>query len=421
VQISQQKNPLRSRIFAPIAVLVFVAILPLRAHAANELSLSPTSLSFGKVDVGQTKTLHVTLTNHGKTSVRITAVRSNNSKFEVARVAMPKVLAAGGKLTLTVTFAPTAPGWLGGHITVVNNSSNRTIGFGGVGVNVQVSASPASVSFGKVDVGKSSTLPVVLTNMRSSVVVLDSVRVTGSAFSVSGAKFPLTLAAGKKVTLNATFKPKSSGADDGSLTVVGPALHIPLSGTGTSSTTTLELTLVPGSLSFGNVTVGDSKTLTLGLKASGGNVTVSSVSSSSSLFAVSGATLPVTIKSGQEASLNVTFTPPSSGIKSGKLSFSSNAANSPESEPLSGTGATAAAHSVTLTWNASTSSVNGYNVYRSTSSTGTFNKINSGLVSATTYNDSGVSSGSTYFYVTTAVNSKGQESTYSNQVKVSVP
>jgi fibronectin type 3 domain-containing protein len=37
------------------------------------------------------------------------------------------------------------------------------------------------------------------------------------------------------------------------------------------------------------------------------------------------------------------------------------------------------------------------------------------------YSDSSVQSGTTYFYVTTAVDSSGTESSYSNQVQAVVP
>ena len=77
---------------------------------------------------------------------------------------------------------------------------------------------------------------------------------------------------------------------------------------------------------------------------------------------------------------------------------------------------------VALSWNASTSQdVIGYNAYRSTTSGGPYTKLNSGLISSTNYNDQPVQSGYTYYYVTTAVNSQGQESVYSNEAAATVP
>jgi len=80
-------------------------------------------------------------------------------------------------------------------------------------------------------------------------------------------------------------------------------------------------------------------------------------------------------------------------------------------------------HIVDLSWNLSTSpNITGYNVYRGTSYAGPYSKINSGgLVASSLYTDSNVSSGYTYYYVVTAVDSSGAESGYSNQTQAVVP
>jgi hypothetical protein len=410
----------------PATILLFfaltlLALLPIKMRAAtHELSISPSQLRYGYVEVGHTRTIHVTLTNNGHTSVKISGIDLSNRKFELSKLRLPKILAAGARLTVSVTFAPTAKGWENGHITVISNASDRTLTVETAGTGViggEVIASPASLSFGKVGVGESSTLPVALINTHPWRVTLKSVQITGRAFSVSGAKFPLTLAAGQRVRLNAAFKPEVDGLSDGSLSISGAALRVPLTGTGTSASRP-HLAMIPGTLSFGNVSVGTTETLTLGLRASGGRVTISSLSSSSSQFAVPGVAFPLTIPEGEELSLNVKFTPQNDGNKSAKLLLASNAANSPGSEPLTGTGT---APYVTLSWIASTSEVTGYNVYRSTSRTGRYNKINTSLDPDTTYRDVTIVGGSTYFYATTAVNSSGKESAYSNRVEVVVP
>jgi fibronectin type 3 domain-containing protein len=76
---------------------------------------------------------------------------------------------------------------------------------------------------------------------------------------------------------------------------------------------------------------------------------------------------------------------------------------------------------VALTWNASTTTVAGYNVYRGAVSGGPYAKINSSLVTVLDYSDSTVQNGATYYYVTTAVESNGNESVYSNEVSAAIP
>lgn len=79
-------------------------------------------------------------------------------------------------------------------------------------------------------------------------------------------------------------------------------------------------------------------------------------------------------------------------------------------------------HTVSLRWNPSTSSnIRGYNVYRAAVAGGAFGKLNASPMSATSYVDSTVASGRTYYYVTTTVNTNNLESAYSNQAAAVVP
>ncbi len=65
--------------------------------------------------------------------------------------------------------------------------------------------------------------------------------------------------------------------------------------------------------------------------------------------------------------------------------------------------------------------VTGYNLYRSQVTGGPYTKLNTSLDALTSYTDNTVSAGQTYYYVTTAVDSSGDESSYSNEVKAVVP
>ena len=88
---------------------------------------------------------------------------------------------------------------------------------------------------------------------------------------------------------------------------------------------------------------------------------------------------------------------------------------------LSITAALPVAHSVALTWNASTSSdVVGYSAYRATVKGGPYGLVAS-AISGTAYTDQSVQSGATYYYVVTATNSSGQESVNSNEATAIVP
>jgi len=311
------------------------------AAANSQLVCTPTKLRFGAIVVGQTETLPVTLTNNGQTSVTISNVTVGNSAFTTSSLSLPLVLLAGQSVDLSVSFTPTAMGWMGGAIKFSSNASNATLQLevGGTGQSSEpVTASPTSVSFGQVAIGTSSTVPVVLTNARSYKVTLSALQIMGGGFSMSGPTFPLTLGAGQSITLNAAFAPQSAGKTGGSLFVSGPQLAIPLTGTGT---TPGQLTANLSSLAFGSVQVGNSMSLSETLTNIGGSsLTISAATASGAGFSLSGLSLPLTLTADQSTSFTVLFDPTVSGGSSGSVSITSNGSNPSLSIPLTGTGVT---------------------------------------------------------------------------------
>ena len=416
-------QPFSTRMLTIITIALIAVVLPLGATASvQQLTCAPCSLRFGSVPIGQTETDTIVLTNSGLTSVTVSAVNLGSSEFSLSNVTLPLVVPTGQSVSVNVTFSPNATGLTNEQGIVTSNATNPKLHLQVAGsgtTSTSFVASPASLLFGQVAVGQSSALPVVLTNGRSGSVKITNYQATGTGFSVSGPTLPITLSAGQSTTLNLTYAPLSAGTSVGSVFVSGPNLNVPLTGTGTTSAAG-QLTITPALLNFGDVTVGTTGTQPITMSAATSSVTVSSDASSSAQFVLNGASLPFTIPAGQSVSFNVAFTPTSSGTVSGSLSFTSNAVNSQTKESLTGIG-TAPVYSVNLYWNAS-SDVSGYNVYRSTSASGGYSKINSTLDPSTAYTDGSVASGSTYYYEATSVNSSGQESVPSTPpVVASIP
>jgi len=253
-------------------------------------------------------------------------------------------------------------------------------------------------------------------------VTISQATITGSAFRFTGLSLPLSLEKGHSVTFSIGFSPNGEGGASGGIAMVSNAsnqnLAIPLSGTGISAG---HLTSGPAALNFDAVTVGTSKTLTATLTATTSSVTISSATSTNSEFCLGGISFPTTIAPGQSTSLTLTFTPRTSGIASGNISFISDAANTPTVESLTGSGTAATSHSVSLSWNATPSAVVGYNIYRSATAGGPYTKVNPVLNPDTHYVDTSVDGGATYYYVSTAVARSGVESKYSKQLRVVIP
>jgi hypothetical protein len=101
----------------------------------------------------------------------------------------------------------------------------------------------------------------------------------------------------------------------------------------------------------------------------------------------------------------------------GKCTVTMNAAKS-----VTATFALLVSHVVDLSWSLSASqSVVGYNVYRGMAAGGPYQQINAVLVASPQFTDSNVRNGTTYHYVTTAIDNTGTESGYSNDAMTVVP
>src|SRR5947199_5305069 len=97
------------------------------ATAPGQLLLSPTTLDFGSITVGQSKSLTATLSASGS-SVTVSSASTSNPEFNLSGFSFPLALAAGQSTPLTVTFAPQSSGTASGSISFSSNAqTNPTI------------------------------------------------------------------------------------------------------------------------------------------------------------------------------------------------------------------------------------------------------------------------------------------------------
>jgi hypothetical protein len=169
------------------------------------------------------------------------------------------------------------------------------------------------------------------------------------------------------------------------------------------------------------VAVGGSANLTGTLTAGSSDINVTSAAWSGQGYVVSGITFPVTVAAGKSVNYNVTFRPQAAGDSAGSISFVNDGSTSPLGQTLDGSGRESRVHTVGLSWDASTSSVIGYNVYRATQPGGPYQRLTSSPQPDTSYTDNAVLSSTTYYYVATAVDSNHAESNYSNQTQAVIP
>ncbi|MFZ0322376.1 MAG: choice-of-anchor D domain-containing protein [Candidatus Sulfotelmatobacter sp.] len=241
-----------------------------------------------------------------------------------------------------------------------------------------LSAAPASVSFGNVQIGTSQTESETLSNTGGSTITLTQVVATGVGLSTTGLSLPLTLAAGQSATFSVVFTPQAAGIVSGSLALTNDGsnspLNVAISGTGVAAGSLAEN---PTSFSFGNVQTGASQTQTETLKNTGGeNLTISQAIINAG-FSYSGLSLPITLAPNQSATFGVVFAPTAAGSFNGLLSLTVSGSSATVDMALSGIGVTPA----TLT--ASPASLSFTGVQAGKTETQTESVQNTGGVSAT--------------------------------------
>jgi hypothetical protein len=319
------------------------------------LSPNPTTIGFGSVSVGSSKTMGLTVTNSGVSSVNISKTVVSGTGLSIVG-GSPSSIAAGQSSTIQIQFTPTTMGTVPGNLAIFSDASNSTLSVDVMGTGAQpgLTLTPSFVNFGNVTVGQSASQSVTLTNSGTVSVTLSAATPSGSPFSMSGLSIPATLAAAQSISFSVKFAPTAAGVANGGINITDSAPGSPqtvvLAGTGIAVGTPA-ISVTPASTPFGTVTIGGSGTQSIKISNTG-NATLTITAANmggSSEFSKSGLTLPLTIAAGGSSSFSAKFAPTASGSVSGSISLVSNAPTSPTVASFSGTGAPASAPTISLT------------------------------------------------------------------------
>src|SRR5262249_34114434 len=187
------------------------------------LAFSPPTATFGNVTVGSSKTISVSITNTGKATVTFSKESLMANMYTVSGFTMPRSLAAGKSMTISVKFTPLESGNASGYILFLSNASNARVGYGlsGVGVSsgssgAQLSSTPAAANLGTAPVGSTNSLSLQWKNTGSSTLSISAAAVTGSpAFKLCRWTYPVSIGAGQSANCTIQFTPTVSGSVSG--------------------------------------------------------------------------------------------------------------------------------------------------------------------------------------------------------------
>ena len=358
--------------FGPSAAGAFAATLTITSNAPSiavpltgtgaaapagrpAIGITPSSLDFGSVPVGQAKDLTATIANTGNGALHVKMVLSPNAMFRVVAPAPPFTVAPGASVTATIRFAPTAAGSqlddiLFGSDDPANSAAAlhvRGTSVSSTGGAPEVALSATSLDYGMVTVGQSKDLTVIVRNSGAAPLVVASVLSGDPQFELVPPVSQFTLAPAGIQSLSIRFKPAAAGRMSASVWIVSNALNQPraamaVTGVGEALPNPNALIDVnPVRLDFSNIVIGQSREMLLVISGSRGSapVTVSSVASDNPAVTVVSPQPPFTMGTGPSTNLVIRMTPATEGLVSATLLLVSDAGNASRlSVPVRGLG-----------------------------------------------------------------------------------
>jgi hypothetical protein len=338
-------------IFPVVAGIVAGALLLLTgcgalsagSHSGPVIGVGNSSLNFGAVPIGGSKTMLDTITNNTTAAVTISEIQGSAAGFRVTGITAPLTLMAGQTASFNVQFKPSGTGDPATTISFVGPNAQAYASLSATATAVTpptLSPSTSALAFGNTQVGTTHTSVVTLENSGTTDITVTQATMSGAGFSMSNIPVPLTISAGTSTSVPITFAPPSVGTFSGSVTLAVTANQV--NGTAGFSFTGSGVVagiLLPtlSSVTFGSIQVGGKASKSVTLTNNGGTpVTISQVTPSAAGFQVSGLTAQTTIAPNQSIVFNTTFAPTKTGTASGALSIVSDASNSPLSISLSG-------------------------------------------------------------------------------------
>ncbi|HEY0785409.1 MAG TPA: choice-of-anchor D domain-containing protein [Acidobacteriaceae bacterium] len=313
--------------------------------AAPTMTLSPSPAAFGSVlQGGASQPLSITVDNTGLVAAQLQAP-AVTAEFQVSANGCGSSLGAGATCVVQVVFHPAGTGARTGTLTLAGTMAGGQVtdALSGTGLTPGLlTLTPTSLSYGEVVVqGSSAAQQVTLANQGGTTVTLQAPTVTGD-YQLSGNTCGSSLAAGATCVMQVVFHPQQAGDRAGQLqvpdTASGGALVATLDGTGLAPGS---VSLTPGAVSFGAVPVGASSGATAVVAANAGGVMVHlQAPTASGDYSVAAGTCGASLAPGGTCTMQVVFSPTTTGTRHGTLSLASDAPGSPAQAALSGTGVT---------------------------------------------------------------------------------
>lgn len=331
-----------------------------QASMANESTpgpavvVDPTSIAFGDQQPGTVSSPSVvTVTNSGDAPLTISSVSINGptpSEFVVSENTCVSTVGAGTACTISVVFTPSSAESRSATLTIVDNAagSPHVVSMTGNDTATAPALSQPSFDFGGQVVGAMRGYEtLMITNTGDRPLFVKSLGVQGANPGDFEAFGPdcVARALGDICGFSLAFRPTAAGIRSATLVIAHNAPNSPLSVTLTGygvAPPAPAVVLAPTSLNFGTQMVGKTSYQTVTVTNSGNaalNISRVAVEGTGPVdFSVVENHCVSLVPASANCTILVGFYPNWSGLRSAVLVITDNAADSPQSVPLSGTG-----------------------------------------------------------------------------------
>jgi hypothetical protein len=186
---------------------------------AQELHCSPCWHGFGEIQIGDSSSFSIQLSNTGNKMLRITSKSEQGSAFAFGDFPVPVKIRPGESVQLPVIFTPTAQGHTHGILSLTSDAQDpvlnmHVVGSGFYASDAELTVTPTTLNFGNVNVGSSATLQATLAASNGSVTI-SSDQSTSSEFAILGLNLPTTIPAGQSLPVTFQFTPNAPGLTTG--------------------------------------------------------------------------------------------------------------------------------------------------------------------------------------------------------------
>lgn len=318
-------------------------------EAQPRIDVTPSSLEFGQVFLGESSSVTVEVANAGSDPLDVTGVDfgpATSGDFSKPALSLPITVPGGGRLVTEVMYTPSGRGSDSGSLVIESSDAERSVvtvplsGRGDPAPIPEIQVTPEAVDFGGRPVGSTSAKTVTIRNVGFGPLTVTGLGLDQGIeenFQLTSGSLPIVLERDDDIQIKVFHTPLDEIEDFGRIVIESddpdrPVVRVFLSGFGVSILGP-EIRVSPLSLDFGDAPIGIPSARSVTIRNAGVSrlrvLRLDLGPDSSADFSITGRPVDLSLSLGEEVQVEVTYTPSGEGADTGTLRIQSDDPESP--------------------------------------------------------------------------------------------